>query len=77
MAKTDEQAAGDRENARLALQCIGFPVACFVAGAAIGWMQGAADTLRYMQAEAVARGVAGYDVETGEWKWTVERKVTE
>lgn len=27
--------------------------------------------------EAIARGVAGYDEQTGEWKWTVERKVAE
>lgn len=27
--------------------------------------------------EAVARGVAEYDAKTGEWKWTVERKVAE
>lgn len=29
------------------------------------------------QREAVARGVAEYDAKTGEWKWTVERKVAE
>lgn len=29
------------------------------------------------QREAVARGVAEYDSTTGEWKWTVERKVEE
>jgi hypothetical protein len=29
------------------------------------------------QREAVARGVAEYDSTTGEWKWTVERKVAE
>lgn len=29
------------------------------------------------KSEAVARGVAGYDEKTGEWKWTVERKVSD
>lgn len=32
---------------------------------------------RHWQSEAIARGVAGYDEKTGEWKWTVERKVAE
>lgn len=63
--KTDKDIAAMVWNALLFPSLIG--ISGFFAGISAG--------MSSMRNEAVARGVAGYDEQTGEWKWTVERKV--
>lgn len=77
-SKTDHRTPEEIwEDAKLWLQCVAFPVVCFLFGVLLGYCEGVANTIKWSQSEAIARGVAGYDEKTGEWKWLVERKVAE